>query len=420
MERRYQARVKQVPDQSGDGADLAQDLEARVREFVAPYLSSLAEPEQRRHVVEYMIGLLSKLEHKTAEAIAYLLDHTRQGIQKFIGRAVWDHAPMLERLAHHVAGEVGDPDAVIVFASASFPKKGLKSVGVAKQLSGPGKKIENCQVALYMAYVSPAAECLVNTRLYLPKEWTRNPVRRAEARIPKAVRYRAHHELAKEMLQEQGIFLPHSWVAIRDEESYPDSFCQMMRDRGQRYLAPVSPGTWIRNNESNGRKHEITESLSNSFVRLDRLADSLPQSAWSIVSPSGCHGSSASIEIASRRAERRVREGHHPVELFLIVRRHNAEDRDKCNYFATNAEDAVPLQTLASVIHAMDRADSCIQRAREEAGLADYQVRNWLAWHHHQVLSLLAAWFLTLARPKGPSGTICGRASLSRGALEGE
>src|SRR5271157_5510985 len=39
--------------------------------------------------------------------------------------------------------------------------------------------------------------------------------------------------------------------------------------------------------------------------------------------------------------------------------------------------------------------------AKGEAGLGDYQVRNWIAWHHHQTLSLLAAWFLNKETRRG-------------------
>ena len=41
------------------------------------------------------------------------------------------------------------------------------------------------------------------------------------------------------------------------------------------------------------------------------------------------------------------------------------------------------------------RIEECLGRAKSDAGLAQYQVRNWVGWHHHQTLSLLATWFLT-------------------------
>jgi SRSO17 transposase len=49
---------------------------------------------------------------------------------------------------------------------------------------------------------------------------------------------------------------------------------------------------------------------------------------------------------------------------------------------------------LARVTRAAHRVEECLKRAKGEAGLADYQVRTWAGWHHHQALSLIATWFL--------------------------
>src|SRR5579884_3356917 len=102
----------------------------RLETFVEPFAASLAEPEQQQHAVQYISGLLSKLEHKTSEAIAYLHDQERQGIQKFIGYVPWQDQPLLMTLARQVGAELGEPDGVIVFDPSGFSKKGTKSVGV--------------------------------------------------------------------------------------------------------------------------------------------------------------------------------------------------------------------------------------------------------------------------------------------------
>ncbi len=62
---------------------------------------------------------------------------------------------------------------------------------------------------------------------------------------------------------------------------------------------------------------------------------------------------------------------------------------------------SVPLKELARVSKAAHRIEECIKTAKGEAGLADYQVRNWIAWHHHQTLSMLAAWFLNQEARRG-------------------
>ena len=56
---------------------------------------------------------------------------------------------------------------------------------------------------------------------------------------------------------------------------------------------------------------------------------------------------------------------------------------------------------LARVSKAAHRVEECFRRGKSEAGLADYQVRNWRGWHHHQALSLLAAWFLNREARRG-------------------
>ena len=112
---------------------------------------------------------------------------------------------------------MGDPDGVIVFDPSGFAKKGIASVGVKRQWLGRLGKVDNGQVGIFMGYVSPREHALVDVRLYLPKEWAADKTRRKRCGVPKAVRYRTRHDLALEMLRENGGLLPHAWVAGDDE-----------------------------------------------------------------------------------------------------------------------------------------------------------------------------------------------------------
>jgi hypothetical protein len=42
--------------------------------------------------------------------------------------------------------------------------------------------------------------------------------------------------------------------------------------------------------------------------------------------------------------------------------------------------------------------EEVFEAAKQEAGLAHYEVRSWVGWHHHVTLSLLALWFLCCER----------------------
>ena len=59
------------------------------------------------------------------------------------------------------------------------------------------------------------------------------------------------------------------------------------------------------------------------------------------------------------------------------------------------------LRVQARVARAGHRVEECLQRGKSEAGLAEYQVRTYSGWHHHQALSLIAAWFLIQEARRG-------------------
>jgi SRSO17 transposase len=83
-----------------------------------------------------------------------------------------------------------------------------------------------------------------------------------------------------------------------------------------------------------------------------------------------------------------------PVEAFLVVRT-IASDPEYW-FYLSNADASVALTELLRVAKARHLVEECLQRAKGEAGLAQYEVRSWVGWHHHMTLSLLATWFLTL------------------------
>ena len=200
---RYETRYQEMMAQADVPTEALDGLLERLAEFVLPFAASLPSPWRGR-AEEYVTGLLSSLEHKTAEGIAYLFDRDRQPLQRFLGQAEWDHRPLLEVLAGQVGDRIGEADGVIVFDPSAFAKKGTKSVGVGRQWCGRLGKIENCQVGVYMGYVSRKEHAIIDFRLYLPEEWAKDRTRRAEAGVPKDVAFKTRHALAPAMLKGAG------------------------------------------------------------------------------------------------------------------------------------------------------------------------------------------------------------------------
>ena len=111
MDHRFRSRLDEMSDQAVVPPDLSSDLLPRLETFIVPFAETLVGAEQHRHTAEYVTGLLSKLEPKTGEGIAYLHDQERQGIQKFIGQVPWDHQPLLTTLARQVGEDWERPTA---------------------------------------------------------------------------------------------------------------------------------------------------------------------------------------------------------------------------------------------------------------------------------------------------------------------
>ena len=67
-------------------------------------------------------------------------------------------------------------------------------------------------------------------------------------------------------------------------------------------------------------------------------------------------------------------------------------------YSMSNAPPETPLSELVRVRSSRHRVEEVLQQAKGEVGLAHYEVRSWVGWHHHVTLALLALWFLILER----------------------
>src|ERR671936_206021 len=165
--------------------DVFDHMVERLRDFAVPYQHVLETEAGQRNVHLYLEGLLSHLDRKNAEEIAALVDVERLVLQAFIGTAPCDHRPLIQVLVGQVAEQVGEPDGVIAFDPSSFPKRGTHSVGVKRQWCGHRGKVDNCQVGVFMGYVSRHNHALLDFRLYLPLEWARDAQRRQAATCPR-------------------------------------------------------------------------------------------------------------------------------------------------------------------------------------------------------------------------------------------
>ena len=401
----FEARKEELVNECDVAPQVWDRVMPRLERFMEPFVDSLVRREQMEHAGTFVRGLLSDLEHKNAESIAYRFGQERMPLQWFIGTSPWDDAPLRDELVRQVGEQLGENDGVIVFDPSAFPKSGSESVGVARQWCGRLGKVDNCQVGIYMGYASSREHALVDMRLYLPKEWTKDRKRRKKVGIPKEVRYRTRHQLCLEMLEKHGEKLPHSWIAGDDEMGRPYWFRRRLNELTERYLLAVSSNTLVRDlhvdpPEYSGRGRRPKRP----WTRVDRWTQALDEKDWTVIDVRDGAKGPILVEAVKRHVMGRTdkrQEGH--AEVLIVIRYKDRDNRCvvKTDYYLSNGTFDTELADFVRAAKAEHRVEECIQRSKSEAGLADYEVRTWRGWHHHQTLSLIATWFLVTEARRG-------------------
>jgi len=405
MEARFEVRKQELLDECKIAPEVFQRIVPRLVSFMDPFLHSLVRIKQCEHAETYMKGLLSDLERKNAESIAYRFGKERLGLQRFVGQAEWDDKPMRAELVRQVGQELGEEDGVIVFDPSGFPKSGTESVGTQRQWLGRLGKVDNGQVATYMGYVSSKEHALVDMRLYLPKEWTQDKSRRKKAGVPKEIKFQTRHCHALEMLEENGKSLPHSWVTGDDEMGRPYTFRRDLNDLEERYLLAIPSNMLIRDLDAPPPPYGgVGQPPKRRWQRVDTWVNAIPKGSWTEIDVRDGSKGPLNIEIIKRRVAGRTHQRcQAPEEILVVIRFIHRDDKSvvQTDYYMSNASYDVPLEEFARVAKAEHRIEECLQRAKGEAGLADYEVRGWKGWHHHQTLSLIASWFLVCESRRG-------------------
>ena len=412
MERRFELRKQELLADCQVSSRTFVGIQERLEKFAEPFVASLPSPESQQHGRTYVAGLLSDVKRKNTESIAYRHDLDRQALQRFIGYASWDHGPLLDELTRQIAAELGEADAVLVFDPSGFAKRGSASVGVQRQWCGRLGKTDNCQVGIYLGYVARAEHALVDMRLYLPKEWSKDRQRRQQCGVPQEVCYQTRHELALDMLGQRGKQLPHAWVAGDDEMGRPAWFRQKLALLGERYLLAVPSNTTVRDLEGVVPPQVVVPGRPGArgprkapFQQVHTWCDALPETAWTQLEIRAADKGPIVVQAVARRVEAKIdRRAVGFEELLFVIRRRTDDGTWKYDYHLSNAVTATPLAELARVANAEHRIEHCLQRGKSEAGLADYQTRRWEGWHHHQTLALIAVWFLVQETRRGKKG----------------
>ena len=83
--------------------------------------------------------------------------------------------------------------------------------------------------------------------------------------------------------------------------------------------------------------------------------------------------------------------------VWLLIRRSPGEEPE-VKYYISNGDAETPLRVLAAVACSRFRVEETFEACRSYFGMAQYETRSYVGWHHHMTLVGLAHLFVTLTR----------------------
>lgn len=326
----------------------------------------------------FLDGLLSGIERKTGWLMAEQAGDERPfRMQALLGRSRWDAERLRDEVRSYVGEALGDPDGVLIVDETGFLKKGVHSVGVARQYSGTAGRIENCQIGVFLAYASRFGQALVDRRLYLPESWTKDPARCAKAQVPETMAFATKPVIAREMIAAAlDAGLPCAYVLGDAVYGADSTLRRMLEARGQAYVLAVRGAHFMRRGFESSSAAELAEELAPCDWACHPAGEGSKGPRLYDWARQACGGPSSD-----------------GFQRWLLVRRSRAKGEERAYYLAY-APAETPLAELAAAAGLRWAVEECFERAKVDLGLDHCEARSWHGWNRHMSLCMAAMAFL--------------------------
>jgi len=353
---------------------------------------------------QYMCGLV-QADKKNIERIEEAVPECDyHALQHFITDSPWDHRAVMDQVATEADKILGgSSDSCLLIDETAFEKKGTKSVGVARQWNGRLGKVDNCQVAVFAALAQRERITPIDTRLYLPKEWTDDPARCRAAKVPRIETvFRRKADLALEMVSHaRSLGVRFNWVGADGFYGNDPAFCRGLEDMGETFCVDVhsdqrvyleDPQPYVPSWRGHGRRPRKRRTDS-APIRVDQWVASQPADLWRTVTTRDSTKGKLRVAALSRRVW--LWDGkEETARSWILIARRDGQTQSNHKYSLTNQPEDTPLETLVCMQGQRYWVERAFEDAKGEAGMADYQVRGWFGWHHHMALVMMALLFM--------------------------
>jgi SRSO17 transposase len=381
----------------------AQSGEARFAEYVDSLAAVLGRDDRAQPLKDYCTGLLMPGERKSVEPMAAVVapahvSAKHQSLLHLVSQAAWSDEAVLSKVHEVVLPAIeaqGRIEAWIV-DDTSFAKKGVHSVGVARQYCGRLGKQDNCQVAVTLSIANHAASLPIAYRLYLPEDWANDAARRKKAHVPDNVVFKTKPGIALDQIRAALAAGVAPGIVLADAGYGVDgAFRSGVTAMGLTYVVgvqstlsvwppdrePLAPKPWSGRGRPPSRVRRDSEHAP---VSARKLAMGLPEDAWRVVP--WREGSNETL--SSRFAAVRIRPASrdwkrstpHPLEWLLIEWPEGEKEPTK--YWLSTLPEDIPIDVLVDTAKLRWRIERDYEELKSELGLAHFEGRSWRGFHH--------------------------------------
>ena len=362
------------------------------------YLNGLVQAPNGKRNLERMEESVSEFDYDSA--------------QHFISNSPWNHQAVYDRVASITNDYFKKKkDTCLLIDESGFEKKGKSSAGVARQYNGRQGKVDNCQVGVFAALSSGKEVVPVGAKLYLPDSWTDDPERCDKAKIPEDERdYKTKPELALEMIDHlSGNEVKFGWVGGDALYGNNHTLRRSLDDRGITFVMDVSndqhayckdPNPYMPEptpGQGRPRKFFISDEKSASIAKL---VESLPENQWEKIKVRKATKGTLKVLATKMPLYFWDKECDKARKWVVIVTKNL--DGTEVKYSVSNCLE-LPLVRLAFMQRQRYWIEHSFEIAKSTCGLADYQIRSWVGWHHHIAMVFMVMLFIMEEKRAAPS-----------------
>jgi SRSO17 transposase len=283
---------------------------------------------------------------------------------------------------------VGIPD------DCGCPKKGDKTPGVKRQYCGATGQVDNCVITVHLGYAADDFHALLDSELYLPREWDADRQRCRQAGIPDGLTYRPKWQIALE-LYDRAVANGARFAWLTFDEGYggKPGLLRGLRQRHQRYVAevPCTFSGWLQLPALTDAGRWAGEP-ARAVEQLLACDPGLADQPWVAYRVKDGHKGPMVWEVKHAALFPMREDGDPGWPLHLVVARY-ALDRSEVKYVVSDAPPDTAAGTLLLVAFSRWRVERCFEDSKTELGLDHFEGRSYTGLIRHQALVALAHLF---------------------------